>query len=302
MKCYLGARNLGMSEKTAIFANNPVTSSISLSTGNAPTPYLVQDGEALLIFGSIDAESLRSALAGEAIYPVATSESRMAAGFIFADFHEASMGPHCELQFFVLASDRPGEMIGSSPYALPIAMATNPNWGTVCMQLWNNSRPVIAYNNEYLGLNAEYAELELFSGDEPRNIKVEVTGSSGDPIVKGSVRRRRSTTLPAIWHMAKLTSLRRLMRLGAAPFVGSHVINRVSSVMPANRRAQIFTASDHNVVRKWSDTTDAIQIFDPEISALDFTAVSVQHLWPFRFVYRHPDDGIAANQLNDNKG
>ncbi|RED16167.1 hypothetical protein [Parasphingopyxis lamellibrachiae] len=283
-----------MSKKTAIFEDNPITSSVDLSTGKAPTPYLVHDGQALLVFGSVDGDALQSNLADEAIHPVATFRGRMAAGFILADFHEASMGPHCELQFFVLTSDDADRSIGASPFALPLAMATRPKWATVCMRLWNNTRPVIAYNNEYLGLNAEYGEFDLFKGDSPKGLEFAVTGNRGEPIVTGSVRRRRSTAMSAMWQMAKLAGLRRFLALGAAPFVSGHVVNRVGSVMPFNRRAQIFTMSDHNVVRPWSDTADTIQIHEPEIHALGFRAVSVQHLWPFRFVYRHPDDGIRG--------
>ena len=89
-----------MPKKQKIFIDNPIASSVDVSTGTAPTPYLVQDGEAVLIFGSVNADLVQPELVNESIHPVATSEGRVAAGFIIADFRSASMGPHSELQFF----------------------------------------------------------------------------------------------------------------------------------------------------------------------------------------------------------
>ncbi len=173
-----------MPKKQKIFIDNPIASSVDVSTGTAPTPYLVQDGEAVLIFGSVNADLVQPELVNESIHPVATSEGRVAAGFIIADFRSASMGPHSELQFFTLASDQPGEIIGSSPYALPIAMGTRPDWGTLCMRLWNDDTSVLAYNNEYLGLNAEPAVFSHLDGEDPDNITFDAKGSDGNPIIK----------------------------------------------------------------------------------------------------------------------
>ncbi|GAB5488513.1 MAG: hypothetical protein Pars2KO_20830 [Parasphingorhabdus sp.] len=273
-----------------IFTDNPITSSVNISTGAAPTPYLVQDGEAILIFGSINSSLLRPELKNESVHPVHTVEGRAAAGFILADFRQASMGPHSELQFFVLASHQSGESIGAAPFALPIAMGTRPDWGTLCMRLWNDESSVLAYNNEYLGLNAEAAMFRHFDGDDPENIPFNVESADGKPIISGHVNRQQSTAPGVMWEMLKLVGFVRFLKLGMAPYASGHVINKVSSVMSTNRKAQIFTASDKNIVRQWAGATDSLKISDPMIKELDFDPVSVQHLWPFRFVYRHPDD------------
>lgn len=169
-------------------------------------------------------------------------------------------------------------------------MGTRPDWGTLCMRLWNNDESVIDYNNEYLGLNAEEAMFRLFIDNDPTNLPFDVSGSDGNPIVSGQIARQGSTAPAVMWDMLKLAGFVQFLKLGMAPYASGHVINKVSSVMPTNRQAQIFTASDNNIVRQWSGTTDSLEISDPTIKALDFEPVSVQHLWPFRFVYRHPDD------------
>ncbi len=273
-----------------IFTDDPIMSSVDISTGTAPTPYLVHDGEAILIFGTVNSDFLMPELAHETVHAVNTVEGRVAAGFILANFREASMGPHSELQFFTLASRRSGESISPAPFAVPIAMGTRPDWGTLCMRLWNDDKSVLAYNNEYLGLNAEEAMFRHFDGNDPENIYFDVASSGGNPIISGQIARQESTTPGVMWDMLKLAGFIRFLKLGMAPYTSGHVINKVSSAMPTNRHAQIFTASDNNIVRQWSKDNDSLKISDPMISALDFVPVSVQHLWPFRFVYRHPDD------------
>lgn len=281
-----------MPKTEKIFTDNPITSSLDISTGTVPTPYLVQDGNAVLIFGTVNSDILKPELANETVHAVTTVEGRVAAGFILADFHQASMGPHSELQFFILASHLSGQSIGPSPYALPIAMGTRPDWGTLCMRLWNDDKSVLAYNNEYLGLNAEEAMFRHLDGNGPENIRFDVSSCSGNPIFSGQIERQDSTAPSAMWEMLKLAGLVRFLKLGMAPYAKGHVINKISSVMPTNRRAQIFTASKYNVIRQWSKAADSLKTSDPTLKALDFEPVSVQHLWPFRFVYRHPDDKL----------
>lgn len=279
-----------MAKTEKIFTDHPILSSVDISTGTAPTPYLVQNGEAILIFGSVDSDLLGPELADETVHAVSTTEGRAAAGFIVADFHQASMGPHSELQFFILTSYQPEQSIGAAAYALPIAMGTRPDWGTLCMRLWNDSKSVLAYNNEYLGLNAAAARFCHLDRQNLDNVHFDVASADGMPIISGHIEFQNSTAPGAMWDMLKLAGFVRFLKLGMAPYASGHVINKVSSVMPTNRQAQIFTASDNNIVRKWSNAKDSLDISDPMIKALNFDPVSVQHLWPFRFVYRHPDD------------
>ncbi|SIN59535.1 hypothetical protein SAMN02745824_0063 [Parasphingorhabdus marina DSM 22363] len=274
-----------------IFADNPLTGTIDLETGTAPVPYHVYDGEGLLIFGHADHDALTALLEKEGICPVTTMSGDIAAGFIMADFRDASMGPHHELQFFVLVSERPGETIDDAPFALPLAMAGRPDWGTLCVRLWNDRADVIAYNNDYLGLNARMASFGLFDRNEGQ-VGFRVTAETGDPIIEGRIRESRSTSLKAGWEMLRIAGLREIMRLGRMPYAPGHVVNRISRILPQNRKAQIFTSSDKNIARHWDPSHDCLTISEPEIADLDFRPLAIQNIRPFRFVYRHPDDPV----------
>lgn len=280
-----------MTHDHAVFVDNPINGEVALSTGPAPKPYHVYGGEALLIFGHADPAGVNEFLEGENLYPVLTASGRVAAGFIMADFREASMGPHHELQFFVLVSEKSGETISDAAVELPLAMATRPLWGTLCVRLWNDCSAVVAYNNEYLGLNAELANFDLFTRGEGA-IGYHVSETAGRPIIKGTVREAKATTLSAVWEMLRVAGPRQLIRLGRMSYAPGHVINRVSSVLTENRKAQIFTSSDHNVLRHWDAAVDQLDIGEASLAQIDFQPVSIQNLKPFRFVYRHPDDPV----------
>ncbi len=273
-----------------IFQDNPLSGEISLSTGAAPTPYHVYDGEGLLIFGSVDFDMLQLMIADESVFPVKTASGAAAAGFIMANFEDASMGAHHELQFFVLVSEKEGEVLAASPFALPIAMGTRHDWGTLCLNLWNDSDAVIAYNNEYLGLNARSARFSLFDKKPDGCLDYNVNDQLGVTIIQGSVRLQKTTRFSAIWNMSRIAGFRQIMKLGNADYACGHVINRKSPVLPQNRAARIFTSSDHAVTRLWNPKTDQLVIEEPSLSDIGFVPSSLQHMWPFRFVYRHPDD------------
>lgn len=273
-----------------IFNDHPITGSVQLSTGSAPTPYHVYDGEGLLIFGDVACDAMQRSIEGEAVHLVKTASGRAAAGFIMADFRQASMGAHSELQFFTLVSNTEGESISDAPFALPIAMATRPGWSTLCHNLWNDTESVIAYNNEYLGLNARRAEFRLFEKQAGGDVQFGVADDMGSAIIEGHFRAQRSTPLSAMWQMMRVAGLRKFISLGRAPYACGSVINRSSAIMPENRKAPIFTSSDHNITRHWKSSEDRLEIKHPALAELDFNPLGLQHLWPFRFVYRHPGD------------
>ena len=272
-----------------IFRDNPITGSVELSTGTAPTPYHVYDGEALLIFGDVAADTIAAAIDGENVHLVEIAPGRVAAGMIMADFRDASMGPHHELQFFVLVAGQPGETIADLPLALPIALAS-PGYATLCFKLWNDADAVLAYNNDYLGLNASPAEFRLFQQQADKSLAFSVTGAGGAPILHGQWAPKKRTAVSAMWEMLKIAGWRRFMALGRAAYAKGAVVNRRSAVMPDNRPAPIYSAADHNVARHWDKATDQLEISGAAIADLDFQPRALQHLWPFRFVYRHPDD------------
>ena len=79
-------------------------------------------------------------------------------GIWVVDFTEASLGPHMELQFSFLVAHQPTTPVEGHPFALLKALFVNAAARMFCYGLWNDSRKVVAYNRELLGLLAALAE------------------------------------------------------------------------------------------------------------------------------------------------
>ncbi len=261
-----------------------------MPTGPAPTPYHVYDGDGLSIFGRVDPKAVSDVFAGEDVYPVTYKDGSVAAGFIFADFRSASMGPHRELQFFILSSFKAGEEIDSRPMSLPLAMALKPDWGTLCVKLWNDDRSVIAYNNDYLGLNASYADFDVSIGAGDHAITLNISDEGQAPILSADIRGLKSSAPSAMWEMLRIAGFKKMMSLGRQPYFRGSVINRKSDVLPANRQAPILTSSDRSVSRFWDAGSHSLTVHHDMIAQLGFEPRAVQHISPFRFIYLHPDD------------
>ncbi len=270
-----------------MFQAFPLTAHVDLSTGQAPTPYHVYGGDGVTIYGRINAQAAAPLFAAEDVYPVHYDDGSIAAGFIFADFRDASMGPHCELQFFILSSFKKGQTIDNRAMSLPLAMALQPEWGTLCVKLWNNDRAVIAYNNDYLGLNAAYAAFDLSIKDD--SVAFNVMDEAQADILSVEIRDLKSTALSNAWEMVRIAGVWQMLKLGRQPYFQGSVINRKSAVMPENRQAPIFTSSDRSISKHWNRDIDQLAVGNDDIRRLAFQPRAVQHIKPFRFIYLHPD-------------
>ncbi len=278
-----------MTSTYTMFQTFPLTSHIDLSTGRAPTPYHVYDGDGVTIYGRVDAQAAAPIFATEDVYPVTYEDGSVAAGIIFAEFRDASMGPHCELQFFILSSYEQNQTIDNRAMSLPMAMALKPDWGTLCVKLWNNDLSVIAYNNDYLGLNAAYAAFDVTIGADGQGVAFKVVDEAQEHILSADIQGLTSTPFANMWEMLRIAGIAQMLKLGRQPYFQGSVINRKSSVLPANRQAPIFTSSDRSVSKYWNKDTDHLTIGCDEIGRLAFQPRAVQHIKPFRFIYLHPD-------------
>ena len=276
-----------MAHQHKLFRDFPITGSTELSTGSAPTPYLVYDGHGLLITGIADLNAVQQRTKDEDVYPVATENGHAAMGIFVCDFQEASHGPHLELQVCALVSETPNQIMSDDPFAMVAAMIAHPDWGTLCLHLWNDTANVVAYNTEYLGLNASVAHGQIARGGGRKIFEFEDEDTG--PILRGSVREHSWSRVGALIQFTRCAGLLPTIRANARPYFQSAVINKTGSVFQDNRRAQTFTAPDKTVLQYFSATDDDLQIESTDLKAYGFQPLCLEHFTPFRFAYLHPD-------------
>jgi len=270
-----------------LFNDFPLNGTVSLSVGEVPTPYHVYDGHGLLACGTADLGAVEKALQGQEVYPVRTKAGKAVMGIFVCDFQQASLGPHVELQISALVSRTKGETVSDHPFALPAAMVVRPEWGTVCLHIWNDTETVVAYNRDYLGLNPELAAGQI---DRVAGRKIfSFSSPDGHVLLKGEVNEKSRPSLTALFSLSRLTGLGPLMRIARQPYVSAHVVNLKSDVFPENRRAPTYTAADVNVLQRFDPHRDEFTIADAALQRYGFTPHCYQHISPFRFVYLRPE-------------
>ena len=296
-----------MPDAARLFRDHPPGAPVRLSTGAAPTPYAVQEAEAAMILGAADMGAAQAAMAAEGVHPVAAGPGRAAMGLILCDFSLASLGPHAEAQLFTLCADAPGVDLGPAGMAMPVALGLRAEISIFCLHLWNDLPAAVAYNSEYLGLQARRARCKAgtaegawrFSardaeaqGAEARVAEArdaEAQDAEGAPILDATVADGATGAGRAFLEILRLAGPVGLWRLASAPYTRTHVVNRRGPVMAENRRAPIRMAPGKVISRPWDPGRDRLDLHAAELSGYGFAPRAVQRLRRFRFVYLHPD-------------
>lgn len=273
-----------------LFQDFPIDGSTNLSVGQSPTPYHVYQGHGTLITGTADLNAVKSKTEDESVYPVRTKSGHAAMGIFVCDFENASHGSHLELQVCVLVSEDPGCRISDDPFAMLAAMVAHPEWGTLCLHLWNDTSNVVAYNSEYLGLNASLATGQISREDGRKTF--EFTDKNTGTILNGDVSERRRSSFKSLIQFTRAAGIFPTMRANARPYFENNVINLKGSVFQDNRRARTFTAPDQMVLQHFDMAKDVLNLQGGGLSIYDFQPLCLEHLAPFRFVYLHPDQSV----------
>jgi hypothetical protein len=266
----------------------PQEGEVSLSTGSCTKAYHVYDGHGALVTGHCDASALEWAFAGQDVYPVTTRSGAGVLGLFICRFDRASLGPHLELQVVALAAPIPNQRVSDDPTAFLAAFATRPDWGPLSLHLWNDSPTVVAYNTEYLGLEAQRAtgQVTLDGGQ----LRFDFHDTAGDALVQGRITRKRRSDFAAGVGLIRQLGLRAMIDMVRQPLSKAHLINRKSSVLPRNARACTMTAPDNVVVSAFRPGRDVLTMASPDLRRYNFRPLCAEHISPFRFVYLHPDD------------
>ena len=271
----------------AVFASHPLTGEVALSTGTAPTPYHVYDGHGLVLVGTCNAQTLAPAFSGQDVSPVLTASGAGILILFICDFPKASHGPHLEFHVTALASAKAGTRIADDPAAALAALARRRDWGVLSLHLWNDSPEVVAYNSEYLGLQARQCRGEVSVAADA--VTFDLSDGQGAPLATGRIRRKTRSDAGLMWRVMRHLGWGGLREAVQRKPAIAHVINRKGDVIPRNGRARTMTAPDRMILSGVDPARDRLDLSRGLLARYGFRPRVAEHLWPFRFVYLHPD-------------
>lgn len=272
-----------------LFEAYPLNGEREISVGRVPTPYHIYDGHGLFIGGTADYGRISELLQNENVHPLQTTDGRAVMGIWVVDFTEASLGPHNELQFSILAAHRPLPPIESHPFTLLKALLANPDARLFAYRLWNNTATAVAYNRELLGLNAQLTQGTIQRENGQKTFHF--TDEAGELLFEGRIHEDRRASAAVGWSLFRLLGLRQTLQAASQPYLSAKVVNPIGDVLPYNGDAQSFVAADSPVIQFFDPATDSIAFSQNDAARFAFQPAFVEHFAPFRFVYLQPEKG-----------
>ena len=270
-----------------LFKQYPLNGRIALSTGEAPTPYHIYDGYGLFIGGVADLPAVQRLLAPEGVVPVTTTDGHALMGIWICDFTEASLDAHTELQFALAVTRSAIAPIEPHPLNILTLMLSRPDLGLLCHGLWNNTRNVVAYNREYLSLNAQQTDSHITRSAQALTFNY-ADHATGRPILSGAVQQPQRASWRATWSLAARLGFKSTMALRRQPWIGMSVLNPVGVVLDRNGTSRTFTSNATTVLRYFDHRADTLNFGDTPYRALNFIPQLVQYMDGFKFVYLQP--------------
>lgn len=275
-----------------LFERFPLTREVRLSTGPAPAPYHVYDGQGAFIGGFADGRVARELLSREAVQPVLTADGRALMGLWVFDFQDASLGAHHELQFSLFVAREPVAPVAAHPLALLELMLERPDVQMLCHGLWNSTPVAVAYNRELLALDARLSASRI--RHDARALSFDVTDEvSATPLLSGRIAAPGRASLRANLALLGRIGMGRLLGLAREPWIRMPVMNPVGPVLARNASADSYTHS-RSALRYFDPKRDSLKLAAPRYRELGFAPQFVQTMSRFRFVYLFPDAAPQA--------
>lgn len=270
----------------AIFKAYPLDAEVTVAGEVRTSPYHVYDGSVLFLAGTADARATADLLSGEGLGPILDAEGRALAALWAADFTEANLGPHRELQVSLFATARPVPPVAAHPFAVLRALTSIPEARMVCHGLWNDADRVVAYNREHLGLDARRAVGAIER--TPDRVRFRFSEPDGTAIATGDLAATVVQPPGPMFRMLGHIGLKAVWRGIREPFVRVPVVNTRGPLAAENRVAWTYTKGDRQVIRDFGPG-DRVAIDHPRYAPLDFRPEFVQDLSGVRFVYLRPE-------------
>lgn len=271
-----------------LFTRYPLDRTVTIDGEELSSPYHIYDGELLLIGGRTDAQVAAELLAGERLAPVLDSAGDALMALWVADFTEANLGPHHELQISLFATLEPQPPVERHPFAIHRLLVLNSAVLMVCHGLWNNTPRVFRYNQSHLGLDAHLSASRIEHEAKTARLVFAVDdAASGQPVAAGSVAVRARQSPAALWQMTRHLGWGGMAQAARQPFVQVPVVNTRSDHAAGNAVAHTYTRSDRQVIRRFGEG-DRVVVSHPRYAPLNFRPDFVQHSGGVRFVYLRP--------------
>lgn len=275
-----------MKSKASLFLDFPLDGEIRLDGETLSTPYHIYDGDLLSIGGTVEFHAAKDLLAKEYLTPLTDENGRALATFWVADFTDANLGPHHELQFSLFASSAPGPAIAAGKYAIFHALANRPEIKMVCHGLWNNTKRVVRYNSEHLFLDARFTQSSITRANG--RVDFEFLNASGNMLLRGNVGAGGFQLPGPLWHMIRQVGLRGLRQILSADYIEVPVVNTRSAAARENLESRTYSRSTRQILAPFSKS-DWIEIGHSPYSKLNFQPDFVQVNRGVGFVYLRPE-------------
>lgn len=270
-----------------IFRANPITGKVKTSLGEMPTPYHIYDAHAVYVGGTADLARVKALLQDQQVTPVQTQNGKALMAVWAVDERLASLGPHTELQFSIYVSAQPMAPVPDEPLAILKALLANNGILQMCHGLWNNTREVVAYNHEVLGLTPRLNKTE-FTRVGGR-VQFSFTDSEdGALLAKGNVREMARPPMDVTREMFRSLGLMGALRAASAKVISVGVVNPINPMLPRNAIAQVFAANQDIVTQLFDPAQDSLQITHPLYGSLGFAPAYIQHMRGMKMVYLEP--------------
>lgn len=270
-----------------IFRANPITGTVKTSAGDLPTPYHIYDAHAVYIGGTANLARVKAILQNEQAAPLQTQSGKALMAVWAVDEHLASHGPHTELQFSIYVTPQPIAPLPDEPFAILKALLANKGVCQMCHGLWNNTREVVAYNHEILGLTPRLSKTE-FSRIGGRVQFAFTDAEDGAALARGNVREMARPPMDATREMFRSFGLMGALRAASVKIVSVGVMNTVNPALPRNAIAKTFVANDGIVTQLFDPAQDSLEISHPLYGSLGFEPNYIQHMRGMKMVYLNP--------------
>lgn len=270
----------------ALFKQFPLNGKVRLSLGELPTPYHIYAGSGVFIGGECDLTPAQQLLKDETLLPLQNQHGRALMGIWVCDFTEASLGPHHELQFSFFVSKQALPPVPARAFQALALILTRPEVQMLCYGLWNNTAPVIAYNREYLSLDARLADSQITrAGGSLRFAYTDALTHA--PIFSGEIHQPQQASWRAGLDLIQQIGWRGWLAAARQPWVHMQVCSPVAGCLQRNAAADTFTKNDFTALRYFTGA-DRLKFSDPTYQSLNFQPQYLQYFDGTKMVFLQP--------------
>ncbi len=277
-----------MSAQHPIFQQYPIQQNkVHTSAGDQPTPYHVYDAHAILIGGTADYARVKDMLRSEQVTPAQTQSGRALMALWAVDETAASHGAHTEMQVSFYVTPQPVPPVRDGAFALLNFLLNVSGASQMCHGLWNNTREVVAYNREILGLSPRLAH-SSFRFESGRAQFQFTDAESGALLSRGDVRMMARQPMDGASALFRSFGFLPALRAMSVKTPVTYVTNPMSDIMPRNARAYTIGASDAMIAQLFDAQQDKVELYAEGYNALDFQPTFIEHMRGFKLVYLNP--------------